>query len=86
MATAAEFLYDSCTCDSGMRDGQRCADCGGRGIVPKGTKPTGATIPETELVDDDESDGLEDMSVKVRPFGSYVAWRRATTRSFRFPS
>jgi len=64
MTVPAEFLYESCTCESGMRNGQRCADCGGRGIVPAGTKPTGASIPEAALVDDDgELDGLEDMSV-----------------------
>jgi hypothetical protein len=64
MAPDAEFLYDSCTCESGMRDGQRCADCGGRGILPKGVKPTGKAVAETALVDDDgELDGLDDMSI-----------------------
>ena len=64
MSPDAEFLYDSCTCDSGMRNGLRCADCGGRGIVPKGVKPKGGTIEEAALVDDDgELDGLEDMSI-----------------------
>lgn len=63
MAIPAEHLYVSCTCIGGMRDGARCADCGGRGIVPKGTKPTGATIPEAELVRDDEGDDLENQSI-----------------------
>jgi len=61
MAIAAEHLYESCTCDAGMRNGLRCADCNGRGIVPKGYKPTGAAIvEETDAVEDD---GLDDMSI-----------------------
>lgn len=60
MAIPAEHLYESCTCTDGMRNGLRCADCGGRGIVPKGTKPSGAAVePEGEEAPDD---GLEDLS------------------------
>jgi hypothetical protein len=61
MATPAEFLYDSCTCDGGMRNGLRCADCHGRGLVPKGYQPTGDAVEEP--VEPPESDGLEDMSI-----------------------
>lgn len=61
MAIAAEHLYDSCTCEGGMRNGLRCADCHGRGIVPKGTKPTGAVVQEA--TDETVDDGLEDMSI-----------------------
>lgn len=63
MTVPAEHLYESCTCESGMRDGLRCADCGGRGIVPKGVKPTGAVVPEADLAEDND-DGLDDMSIK----------------------
>jgi hypothetical protein len=61
MAIAAEHLYEACTCEGGMRDGLRCADCFGRGIVPRGSTPKGAAIiePDTDTVDDE----LEDMSV-----------------------
>lgn len=62
VAYAAEFLYESCSCDSGMRNGLRCADCGGRGIVAKGTKPTGAAVSD-EAAETTVDDGLDDMSV-----------------------
>jgi len=61
MATPVEHLYESCTCDSGMRDGLRCADCGGRGIVPRGHTITGGTVTEPNADDGDE---LKQLSVK----------------------
>jgi len=65
MAIAAEHLYVSCTCTNGMRDGLRCADCGGRGVVLKGTTPTGEAVPlePGEGLPEDE-DPFENMSVK----------------------
>lgn len=57
----AEHLYDSCTCDGGMRNGLRCADCGGRGLVPKGTKPTGETVAEDS--EDGVADDLDNLSM-----------------------
>src|SRR4051812_30506257 len=65
MATPVEHLYVSCTCDSGMRNGLRCADCGGRGILPKGAEPTGATVApaDEDLSTVEGDDGLDDMSV-----------------------
>lgn len=62
MTIPAEHLYESCTCLNGMRDGLRCADCNGRGIVPKGVKPTGAVIAD-EAGDSTVDDGLEDLSI-----------------------
>ena len=61
----AEHLYDSCTCQSGMRDGLRCADCGGRGIVLKDTKITGKSVApaEGDSVATPEDDELENMSI-----------------------
>lgn len=63
ITTPAEFLYESCTCTSGMRNGLRCADCGGRGILPKGTKPTGGTVA-VETTETTVDDGIEDLSIK----------------------
>lgn len=69
MAIPAEHLYESCTCESGMRSGRRCADCGGRGILPRGIKPTGAAVePEAPNIDDEPSeeesdDGLEQLAM-----------------------
>lgn len=63
ITTPAEFLYESCTCTNGMRDGLRCADCGGRGILPRGTKPTGGTVA-AETGDTTVDDGLDDLSIK----------------------
>jgi hypothetical protein len=65
---AVEHLYESCTCDGGMRDGLRCADCGGRGILPTGTKPTGASVPEPSdnTVSDDDLDNLDVKHLRER--------------------
>lgn len=57
----AEHLYVSCTCESGMRGGLRCADCGGRGIVVKGTQIKGEAV-QPDDADDEEDDGLDQLS------------------------
>lgn len=63
MAIATEHLYENCTCDSGMRGGLRCGDCGGRGIVSKGTKPTGAVIVEPNQADGVTDDDLDNVDI-----------------------
>lgn len=68
MAIAAEHLYESCTCESGMRDGLRCGDCNGRGVVSKGTKILGITadVAEAELEAEIAAEGddeLDNMSI-----------------------
>lgn len=65
MATAVEHLYKSCTCENGMRDGARCADCNGRGIVPKEASISGRALPkeQNDLSDADEGDGLEQLGM-----------------------
>ena len=66
MTVPAEHLYDNCTCTGGMRNGLRCGDCNGRGLVPKGVKPKGAVVaaaPETADGAPAEDDGLDDMSI-----------------------
>jgi hypothetical protein len=64
MAIAVEHLYESCTCTDGMRDGLRCADCGGRGIVAKGTKPTGEAVPVPEGDTIETDDDLDNIDLK----------------------
>lgn len=65
MAIDVEHMYESCTCESGMRDGLRCADCGGRGIIPKGITPTGGVVEpaDEDLTTVEGDDGLDDMSL-----------------------
>jgi len=65
---AVEHLYVSCTCTDGMRGGLRCADCGGRGIVTKGTKPTGESVPEPDgdTVDDDDLENIDLKHLRKR--------------------
>lgn len=59
----AEHLYEACTCTNGMRNGLRCADCGGRGLVAVGQKPTGGSVPGDDEVASPEQDELANMSI-----------------------
>lgn len=81
MTTAAEHLYVPCTCTGGMRDGERCADCRGRGVVPKGTKPTGESIPSEEPTVDEEDPllqlGMAELRERCRELGVGAGGGRA---------
>lgn len=82
MVTAVEHLYVSCTCTNGMRNGERCADCHGRGLVPKGTKLTGESIRADEGASVDEADpylnlGMQELREKARTLGVGAGGGRA---------
>jgi hypothetical protein len=82
MVTAVEHMYVSCTCTNGMRSGERCADCNGRGVVPKGTKPSGESIPAdagASVGDDDPylNLGMQELRDKARTLGVGAGGGRA---------
>ncbi len=64
MAIPAEHLYVACTCSGGMRNGERCPDCLGRGIVRKPTEVLAALEAEAAAAEaEDPGDGLDDLPV-----------------------
>ena len=64
MTIPAEHLYVSCTCSGGMRDGERCPDCLGRGLVRKPSELIAALEAEAEAAEAEApGDGLDDLPI-----------------------
>jgi len=62
----AEHLYVACTCSGGMRNGERCPDCNGRGVVRKPTEVLARLEEEAAAAaaaEEQEGDGLEDLPI-----------------------
>ena len=64
MTIPAEHLYVSCSCTGGMRNGERCPDCLGRGLVRKPSEVLAALEAEAEAAEAEEpGDGLDDLPI-----------------------
>ncbi len=61
----AEHLYVSCTCSGGMRNGERCPDCLGRGLVRRPSEVIARLEAEAaeEFAGHPEADGLDELPI-----------------------
>jgi hypothetical protein len=61
----AEHLYVSCTCSGGMRNGERCPDCLGRGLVRRPSEVIARLEEEAAAAGagEDAGDGLDELPI-----------------------